>query len=414
MTARVSIHTLGCKLNQAETDSLKRQFAHCGCEIVDNPDDADIYILNTCTVTHIADRKSRHLLRLAQRRNPNAFIIATGCYAQRAPDELTRIGGIDMVAGNEEKPHLLEIMKGMGLVKRREGDGGHPVLRTRALVKVQDGCNTLCSYCIVPKVRGRGRSVPISKVVDEIRARVKEGYREIVLTGTQIGNYGLDTGETLRELLEHILLETGVERLRLTSINPQDVTPALLDLWGDGRLCRHFHLPLQSGSDSVLSRMRRRYSTSEYETTVRLIRDKVPDVSITTDIIIGFPGESDDEFEQSYLFCERMGFSAIHVFPFSPRPTTSAALMPKRVDGRVKRERSVRMLELGRRSVRQFREGFSGRTMPVLWEREVDEIWVGLTDNYIRVFARSNEGLNNRLVEAKLIAGHNEAMWALF
>mgnify|MGYP003681902651 CR=1 FL=1 len=319
-----------------------------------------------------------------------------------------------MVAGNEEKPHLLEIMKGMGLVKRREGDGGHPVLRTRALVKVQDGCNTLCSYCIVPKVRGRGRSVPISKVVDEIRARVKEGYREIVLTGTQIGNYGLDTGETLRELLEHILLETGVERLRLTSINPQDVTPALLDLWGDGRLCRHFHLPLQSGSDSVLSRMRRRYSTSEYETTVRLIRDKVPDVSITTDIIIGFPGESDDEFEQSYLFCERMGFSAIHVFPFSPRPTTSAALMPKRVDERVKRERSVRMLELGRRSVRQFREGFSGRTMPVLWEREVDEIWVGLTDNYIRVFARSNEGLNNRLVEAKLIAGHNEAMWALF
>ncbi len=410
--ARICLQTLGCKLNQAETDHLKRRFRKAGCQVLDDPDNADVYILNTCTVTHVADRKSRHLLRLARRRNPDAFIIATGCYAERAPGELAKLDGVDLVIGNRDKAHLPEILEGMGKLEEMRGGGDNLEFRTRALVKIQDGCSDFCSYCIVPRVRGRERSVPIHQVVEEVKERVREGYREVILTGTQIGAYGRDIGKTLVDLLECVLAETEIERLRLTSLQPQDITPSLLRLWSDERLCRHLHIPLQSGCDSVLLRMRRRYSTTDFERAVTVARDRVPDISITTDIIVGFPGESEDEFEESYRFCERMGFAAIHVFPFSPRAGTSAALMLRKVDERVKCQRGERMLKLGREGSQSFRKRFLGRTMKVLWESRVGGgVWSGFTDNYIRVFASSTEVLSNRLVAVRLVGEHSQGLW---
>jgi len=398
----VALETLGCKLNQAESESLARQFAWMGCHVVHPTDGADIYILNTCTVTHIADRKSRHLLRLARRRNPDALIIATGCYAERAPDELARIPEVDIVLGNDEKARLVEVLAERGVIGTNSAVCP-PMLRTRSLVKVQEGCNRFCSYCIVPLVRGRERSLPVDEVVDEVRARVEMGYQEVVLTGTQIGAYkpGLEL------LVQRILTETVIGRLRLSSLQPQDITPGLLTLWQDEKLCRHFHLPLQSGSDSVLWQMRRRYSVADYERAVAMVQEAIPDVAITTDIMVGFPGESDEEFEESYWFCQRVGFADIHVFPFSERLGTLAALMPDKVEYRVKKERSERMLKLARESSLHFRDKFFGRTMTVLWEQGVEGGWVGLTDNYIRVFASSNEPLKNRLTATRLVGSHS-------
>ncbi|GAF95704.1 unnamed protein product, partial [marine sediment metagenome] len=298
-------------------------------------DGATIYILNTCTVTHIADRKSRHLLRLARRRNPDALIIAIGCYAERAAGELAQVAGADMVLGNEEKARLLDVLGERGLISTSSALCP-PMLRTRSLVKIQEGCNQFCSYCIVPLVRGRERSLPLDEAVAEVRARVEMGYREVVLTGTQIGSYR----QSLECLIQRILAETEITRLRLSSLQPQEITMGLLALWQDERLCRHLHLPLQSGSDPVLKRMGRRYSAADYEEAVARVREAMPDVAITTDVMVGFPGETDEEFEESYRFCQRIAFANIHVFPYSQRPATPAALMPEKIDERVKKERS--------------------------------------------------------------------------
>ncbi|TEU03321.1 MAG: tRNA (N(6)-L-threonylcarbamoyladenosine(37)-C(2))-methylthiotransferase MtaB [Dehalococcoidia bacterium] len=408
----VALETLGCKLNQAESESLARQLAERGCRVVPPSDGAAIYILNTCTVTHIADRKSRHLLRLAQRRNPGAFIIAIGCYAERAPRELAQVTGVDMVLGNEEKARLLDVLEEQGLIST--SSALLPQMhRTRSLVKVQEGCNQFCSYCIVPLVRGRERSLPLDEAVAEVRARVERGYREVVLTGTEIGSYR----NSPELLIQSILIETGVERLRLSSLQPREITAGLLSLWQDSskRLCRHLHLPLQSGSDAVLRRMGRRYSTEDYAQAVARIREAIPDVAITTDVMVGFPGETDEDFAESYRFCQQMAFANIHVFPYSERPCTPATLMPEKIDELVKKERSEQMLKLARESARRFEEQFLGRTMMVLWEREVDDgVWVGLTDNYIRVVAQSKKPLKNWLIPARLGGRHNHYLGASF
>ncbi|MBA7673292.1 Threonylcarbamoyladenosine tRNA methylthiotransferase MtaB [subsurface metagenome] len=404
---RVALDSLGCKLNQAETELLAKQFTEAGYRLVSPADGADVYILNTCTVTHIADRKSRHWLRLAHRRNPDALLIATGCYAQRAPQELAQIEGIDLVLGNEHKPHLVRLLEESGCLSRSAcvpGDstsGSHPGFRTRALVKVHDGCNNLCSYCIVPLVRGREKSLPVDQIVGEVRHRVANGYKEVVLTGVKIGSYSYN-GVNLRGLLEHILAETDVARLRLSSLQPQEISPQLIALWRDNRLCRHFHLSLQSGSDSVLRRMRRRYSISDYQQSMSLIRSLVPEAAITTDIIVGFPGETSSEFEQSYKLCQKLEFARIHVFSYSPREGTQASQMPEQVGDRVKKERSQRMLALASESTQNFSQQFLGKTMPVLWEKQTDGIWSGHTDNYIKVYTRSNEDLTNKLLPVKL------------
>jgi threonylcarbamoyladenosine tRNA methylthiotransferase MtaB len=415
---RVAFYTLGCKLNQAETESLASQFSQSGFQLVSPNDVADIYIANTCTVTHIADRKSRHWLRLARRRNPRALIIATGCYAQRGRQELAQLA--DLVVDNSEKEHLLALTQTLSLEGRRLGESETkqsqvltPTVRTRNLIKIQDGCHGPCTYCIVPKVRPREYSLPASQIIDEVKHKVAQGYKEVVLTGTKVGSYR-DGSADLRDLVQRILCNTAIERLRLSSLQPSEISPQLLTLWQDERLCRHFHLALQSGSETVLQRMRRSYSLDQYQRTINSIKEKIPKVAITTDIIVGFPGESDEEFEQSYYFCKQVGLANIHVFPFSLRPETAAARMPKQIKDKVKQERNQRMLELSQSCRRRFCEQFLGQTMPVLWEKETSPgsgIYSGLTGNYIRVFAHSEKPLSNEITPVKLVKFHNQGIW---
>lgn len=413
-SATIVLETLGCKLNQAETESLAGQLLRAGYNIAEDIANADIYLLNTCTVTHIADRKSRHLLRMARRRNPDALIVATGCYAQRASKELTKLEEVDLVIGNGDKNHLPDTI-GSWLNSHRYPPRGKstvntenaaPVFRTRSQVKIQEGCNRFCSFCIVPYVRGQERSVPPQQVLDEIRARVDQGYKEVTLTGTRIGAYGQDDSSSdanLGELIRYILNETGIARLRLTSLQPQDLTPELIGLLREERLCRHVHLSLQSGCDSTLRRMRRGYSLTDYCRAVSLARKAIPGLAVTTDVIVGFPGETEEEFKESYHFCQRMDFARIHVFPYSPRPGTTAAGMPNQVRETVKRERIGKMLKLAEESAHRFRMQSAGQTVMVLWERETEPgLWSGLSDNYIRVFTPGNEALTNRLLPVRL------------
>jgi threonylcarbamoyladenosine tRNA methylthiotransferase MtaB len=410
---KVAFYTLGCKLNQAETESLAGRFSRAGFQLVPHGDGADIYIANTCTVTHIADRKSRHWLRLARRRNPRALIIATGCYAQRNRRELAQLA--DLVVNNEEKEHLLALiqtLKGMAEGETKQSQALAATARTRSLIKIQDGCRTPCTYCIVPKVRPHEYSLPASRIIDEIKQKVALGYKEVVLTGTKVGTYR-DGSTDLRDLIQCILTNIGIERLRLSSLQPSEISSEFLALWQDERLCRHFHLALQSGSDTVLQRMRRSYSLNQYRRTVNLIKDAIPGAAITTDILVGFPGESDEEFEQSYSFCRQAGFANIHVFPYSPRPETAAAGMAEQIKDKIKQERNQRMLELARISRRKFCERFSGQTMAVLWEKETSSgsgIYSGLTGNYIRVLAHSEKHLNNEIVPVKLVGFRNQEM----
>jgi threonylcarbamoyladenosine tRNA methylthiotransferase MtaB len=399
---RVTLDTVGCKLNQAETQHLAQQFAQAGYRLVAPDDGADVYVLNTCTVTHVADGKCRRLLNQARRRNPGALVVAIGCYVERARWELTQMKGVDLVLDNRQKMDLLPRLEELGRLVRPGTGATRAGFRTRAFVRVQDGCDNFCLYCIVPLVRGREKSLPLDQVLADVKDRVADGYQEVVLTGTEIGAYSHE-GAGLKKLLQLILKEIGVARLRLSSLQPQEITPGLIELWHDGRLCRHFHLSLQSGSDAVLKQMKRRYTTADYQRAVDLIRQAVPGVAITTDVIVGFPGETEAEFEQSYNFCKQMQFARIHVFSYSPRPGTQAALMPNQVEDKVKRERSRRMLALGRACLRNFRKGFLGETMMVLWEKGTCGVWFGLTDNYIRVHTKSDQDLTNQILPVKLV-----------
>ena len=410
---KIAFDSLGCKLNQAETELLSRQLAEAGYRLVSTAAEADVYVLNTCTVTHVADRKSRHQLRLAHRQNPDARLVAIGCYAERAPEELAQIEGVALVLGNEQKAQLLTRLQESGCLSSLPSfqtschyDGS----RTRSFIKIQDGCCNFCAYCIVPLVRGSEKSVPLDQVIAEVKQRVAAGTKEVVLTGTEVGSYSCD-GINLMGLLERVLVETGVTRLRLSSLQPQEVSPELMWLWRDRRLCPHFHLSLQSGSDGVLRLMKRHYTTDDYRQAVSLIRQVVPEAAITTDVIVGFPGETEAEFQESLNFCRQMEFARIHVFPYSPRQGTEAARMPNQVESKVKRQRSLKMLALARKSSREFRQRFLGGTLPVLWEKQTDGIWSGLTDNYIKVYAESSEDLTNQLLMVRLVKVSGDGMW---
>ncbi len=416
-TPTVAVLTLGCKLNQADSEAIARRLLDSGVRVVDRPlPGADAFVINSCSVTHVADRKARHLVRLARRLSPGAQVILTGCYAETAPPGVAALTGADSVL--RDKPSIPDRILER-LAQRGDPVAGCPTpirdgLRTRAFVKIQEGCDEMCAFCIVPYTRGRERSVPVGHVVEEVRARQAEGAQEVVLTGTQLGNYGRDLGweeQGPRGLLEALLERTSLPRIRLSSLQAQDISPDLLRLWRDPRLCPHFHLPLQSGADAVLRRMRRRYTAEQYRRAVELIRDHVPDVAITTDVIAGFPGETDEEFEATYRLCREMEFAAIHAFPYSRRPGTGAAHMTGHLPPPLKRSRLERLLELAAESTQAFRRGFLGRTMPVLWEQEKDGRWQGLTGNYIRVYTAAGEGLpagkrdlSNRLVPARLLA----------
>ena len=415
MSSRVALDTLGCKLNQAETEYLYQQFSEAGYQVVSSPAEADIYVLNTCTVTHIADRKSRHLLRMAHRLNPDSLVVATGCYAERARDRISSIPGVGLVLGNSEKPRIPGILSDAGYPACRPEGHSTPTgnrcndYRTRSLVKIQDGCSIKCSYCIVPFVRGGENSIPPDMVVDEVRRRIAGGYREVVLTGVRVGSYQ-SGGNDLAGLIERILQDTDVERLRLSSLQPREISTELIGLWHDERLCPHFHICLQSGSDSILEKMGRSYSRKEFEQSISSIRKEVPGAAITTDVMVGFPGEVEREHEESYRFCQQMDFARIHVFPFSPRSGTEAARLPGQVDGKLKRERAKAMLALAKASARKFRQRFLGRTMEVLFEQEAGGIWSGLTANYIRVYSVGNGDQSNTTRNVKLLEPYRDGV----
>ncbi len=411
----VTFRTLGCKLNQAETESLAWQFTEAGCRVVSD-DKADICVLNTCTVTHIADRKSRHFLHLLRKKNPHSLLVATGCYAERSPCDLTKIG-VDLIADNEQKSYLVKLVINNFVNRPCYSEVEGPAdgeSRVRSFIKIQDGCNDFCTYCIVPMMRGREYSLPVAEVIDVVQARVSAGAREVVLTGTKIGTYN-HNGTDLQGLVSHILGETCVERLHLSSLQPREISEKFLSLWADSRLCRHFHLALQSGSDTVLKRMGRRYTVADYGSAVSLINKFVPGAAVTTDIIVGFPGESGSEFEESYRVCRETGFADMHVFTYSARPGTSAAEMAGQVGDKQKKARSQRMLELAGEIAGDFSRRFLGQTVMVLWENEVSPgtaVYSGLSDNYIRVFTYSEQCLTNCLLPVKLIRPLEHGLWA--
>jgi len=432
-SARVRLETHGCKLNQADTQALARQFARAGYSVVPEGESAEIYVLNTCTVTHVADRKARQAIRAARRRDPAAFIVATGCYAQRAADDLRAMPEIDLVVGNVDKRSLVPLVGA-------EYDGGPPSacavgedealapalkLRARAMIKIQEGCDQVCAYCIVPKVRGRERSVPVAELLTTANAYAALGCREIVLTGTQLGSYGFDLeGESLTTLLRALLDGADVPRIRVSSLQPRDISDGLLALWAaDSRLCPHFHVPLQSGSDAVLARMRRRYDSAEFLAAVRRIRRAVDGVAITADAIAGFPGETDDDFRRTVEVCEEAELASVHVFPYSPRPGTSAAHYDDHLDPKTKAARAKTLAETAAKLSVRFRNRQIGTVRPVLWERADPTEGgravrlSGLTDNYIRTSARTHAEADaappvNQIAPAELTGLDGEGMSA--
>ena len=431
----VAIATQGCKLNQADSQVMAQEFARAGFQMVDIASGPQVLVVNTCTVTGAADAKARQALRSARRSNPETLVVATGCYAERVPESLERLTAVSLVVGNSKKHQLVSMISsalegreapkpvGFQATETAESPGFGPSAatplwlsptgRTRAMIKIQEGCDQVCAYCIVPKVRGRERSIPAAELISRINECQDRGFQEVVLTGTQLGTYGFDLpGGSLRSLLAAILAETSVPRIRVSSLQAQELDAELLDLWQDSRLCPHFHIPLQSGSDDVLRAMRRRYDTARFAEAVGLVRGSVPDTGITTDIIVGFPGETDEMFRAGLDFASSMGFSGIHAFPFSPRPGTSAYHHKAQTPEPVKKDRMSQMLWLADETSNSFRRQKLGRTYPVLWESSVPgdpasgpRVWSGLTHNYLRVHGHSAKDLGNAITPARLVAG---------
>ncbi len=418
---KVYLQTLGCKLNESELESWARDFTARGDEIVTDPHAADTIVLNTCTVTAQAARKSRNLSRHLARENANAQIVLTGCYATMSSAQARSLPNVALVIPNADKDALVD------LARERLGDfpyfqhfadaiektnSREMGLRTRAFVKIEDGCNMSCTYCIIPLARGRARSRSQNEIVDEIKSLVDSGYQEVILTGVQISDYRLEERENgngrlrgLCDLVSEILNKTNLPRLRLTSIAPWDLDSELLDMFSDARLCRHLHLSLQSGSTTVLRRMRRPYTAEQFANALEMARAKIPDVAITTDVIVGFPGEADVEFSESLDFVEKMNFARVHVFPYSAREGTLAAKLPLHVSDLVKDARTKAMQRLADASQQKFAQQNIGRTFNVLYEEQLNAvgIWTGYTDNYIRVVTRSSENLSNRILPTRLV-----------
>lgn len=404
---RVYLHSLGCRLNWSEIEAMARRLATAGHAVVDEPSQADVCIVNTCAVTAEAERKTRHAVRALHRANPRARIAVVGCAATLAPETFAQFPGVAWVVPNEGKETFVERFVGM---EGSEEAGKRGRLRTRAFVKAQDGCDNHCTYCIVRILRGPGRSRPLEEVLAEVQERTTEGYQEVVLTGVNLGSYGRDLGmeRGLHRLVEAVLTHTDVPRLRLSSVEPWDLDEEFFRLWENPRLCRQLHLPLQAGCDATLRRMGRPITTARYAALVETAHAAIPDLALTTDVMVGFPGEDEAAFAESLAFVERMGFARLHVFPFSPRPGTPAARLPDQVPVAVRRERAHRMREVGKRLAETYQQQFVGREMGVLWEhRRDDGLWYGLTDNYLRVVTSFGERLTGRIVRTRLVALHS-------
>jgi len=409
---RVCFTHLGCKLNQAEIETMARRFTAAGHRLVGSLAEADLHVVNTCTVTQAAARQSRKTARGGRRANPNLRTVVTGCWSAGEPEAAASLAGVDLVVPNGEKEALFErVAEAFPELAATQSEPPEAVPvpwvpidlgHTRALVKVEDGCNMQCAFCIIPQTRGRQRSRPPGEVVAEVQSLAAAGCREVVLTGVQISAYRSE-GMGLAELVARVLAEGGAPRLRLTSIAPWELDDGLLDLFQDPRLCRHLHLSLQSGCSATLRRMRRPYTAPVFAALVEKVRQAIPGVAITTDVLVGFPGETAAEYEESLENVRTMGFAKVHVFPFSPRPGTVAAGMPGPVAPEEKKERAARMLAVATAAEQTFWQSQLGQRLPVLWERpKTPGLAQGLTDNYVRVFCWTDRDLWNRFVDTDL------------
>lgn len=427
---RVALHTLGCKLNFAETSTIGRQFVERGFNVVDSHEPTDVFVLNTCSVTERADRECRQLIRRALRTSPDAYVIVVGCYAQLEPGEIASIEGVDLVLGAREKFRLPEVSEGF----QKKGvpqvfvsciDEATEVFpafsadvggRTRAFLKIQDGCDYTCSFCTIPLARGESRSLPVSQLLEQARTIASMGYKEIVLTGVNVGDYGRKEGVSLLDLCQVLEPVDGIERYRISSIEPNLATRPLLDfILNSEKFCNHFHIPLQSGSDTVLMRMRRRYLRDRYEDVVEYIKAADGDAAIGADVIVGFPGESDSEFQETCSFISDLPVSYLHVFTYSERPNTPAAAAVDQLDPALRRLRNERLRMLGLKKKHAFHSSFLGRSMPVLFEGRVSNQRVtGLTENYIRVEVPGSAAVTNSLCSVVLDSVTDETVTGHF
>ncbi len=417
----VSIFTLGCKVNQYETQAMRELFEKRGYNVIFDGEIADIYIINTCTVTNIGDKKSRQFIRRANRNNPDAIIAAVGCYAQMSPQEVLSIDGVNIIIGTNDRNKIVDIVEkckpnekinsvdDIMKVKQFEEMSVKNIMgKTRAFLKIQEGCNQYCSYCIIPYARGPIRSRSKPEIIDEIKNLVDKGFKEVVLTGIHVASYGkdLNSDETLIDILKEVNNIEGLKRIRLSSLEPTIFTDEFLrELSQLNKICHHFHLSLQSGCNSVLKRMNRRYTTEQYRDIVNKIREIYPKIALTTDIIVGFPGETEEEFNITYNFVKEIGFSEIHVFKYSPRKGTPAAGYKNQVDGLTKRYRSERLIELGKQLKRDYYIMFIGKNKEVLFEMLSGKITgyiEGYTDNYLKVLAPSDDIKEGELAMVRL------------
>jgi threonylcarbamoyladenosine tRNA methylthiotransferase MtaB len=417
----VAFITLGCKVNQTETESMAGLFRQRGYTLVDAAEHADIYVINTCSVTHLGERKSRQMVRRASRLNPDAIVAVTGCFAQLSPAEAAAISGVDVVIGTQDRLHIVDYVEQareqkqpiqvvsdiMGMREFEDIPIQDSPDRTRAFMKIQDGCDNYCSYCIIPYARGHLRSRPLTSIASETRFLAEAGYREIVLTGINLGTYGREAGQyTLVDAVRTVLDEPRISRVRLSSTESLEISADLIGLMEqDPRMCPHLHLPLQAGDDPILSAMRRPYTTADYATLLTRLRSRVPDLAVTTDIIVGFPGETTDSFARTVEFARAMQFAKIHVFPYSKRSGTPAATFAGQVGDAEKKRRVAELMQVSEQGSLAFRQRMLGQIAPILLERVSTGTAEGLTPNYQRVFIAdvAADLVENQLVQVELI-----------
>ena len=420
---KAALHNLGCKVNAYETEAMQHLLEEAGYEIVPFTQKADVYVINTCSVTNMADRKSRQMLHKAKKNNPDSIVVAAGCYVQTSEKEVLNDLSVDIVIGNDRKHDLVRLLEEYSLDSVNDtvddiNDGKHDFEElfidqtkehTRAFIKVQDGCNQFCSYCIIPYARGRVRSRRFENVIAEVERLAANGFKEVVLTGIHLSSYGVDFEEAtgLLELIQAVNAVKGIERIRLGSLEPKIVTEHFAsELSKLDKICPHFHLSLQSGCDATLKRMNRKYTTKEYEKGCELLRKYFVHPAITTDVIVGFPGETEEEFEQTKAYLEHIHFYEMHIFKYSKRKGTRAAVMPDQIDEQIKAARSEKLIALGHDMSKEFRKFYIGKNEEVLFEEKAvigdKEYFVGYTKEYVKVAKETDENLENQIVSGRI------------
>lgn len=420
---KAALHNLGCKVNAYETEAMQHLLEEAGYEIVPFTQKADVYVINTCSVTNMADRKSRQMLHKAKKNNPDSIVVAAGCYVQTSEKEVLNDLSVDIVIGNDRKHDLVRLLEEYSLDSVNDtvddiNDGKHDFEElfidrtkehTRAFIKVQDGCNQFCSYCIIPYARGRVRSRRFENVIAEVERLAANGFKEVVLTGIHLSSYGVDFEEAtgLLELIQAVNAVKGIERIRLGSLEPKIVTEHFAsELSKLDKICPHFHLSLQSGCDATLKRMNRKYTTKEYERGCELLRKYFVHPAITTDVIVGFPGETEEEFEQTKAYLEHIHFYEMHIFKYSKRKGTRAAVMPDQIDEQIKAARSEKLIALGHDMSKEFRKFYIGKNEEALFEEKAvigdKEYFVGYTKEYVKVAKETDENLENQIVSGRI------------